>query len=234
MLPIVRLGISNPNSDWSYSIEHKVSKINVDDGFTAVGDAKQRNRTQFGATKKIIKSDDVSFNLNATYRKESWDGDKGGYNLYWIMPSGSVKLTDKLSFSYWDAFYYYDRFDGSNDYEWEAEHGLVYTVNDSFSARVFLYNDWTWSNDKNKAFQQNQIRGYFPVKLDDTWSIMPYFRYYLSERSYDDAGELTDKNDSGLRVGTNVDYKLDADTTLWANSTDLSSLPLVSLESACL
>jgi outer membrane protein G len=222
LTPVAQLFISNPDSNWSYFLEHKVSRRSITDDLKNTDNSFQRNRTQIGATRKIINNDDAKFNLNATYRKESNDAApgkdaRGSHNLYWIMPSGEIKLTDKLSFSYWDAFYYYDRFVGNNDYEWEAEHGLIYRHNDNFMARVYLYNDWTWDNDRNKNWEQNQIRGYFPTKVNDDWSIMPYFRYFLNEKIYDAQDySVTNKVDDGLRLGLNIDYHLTARSTLWA------------------
>ncbi|CAK3991635.1 outer membrane protein G [Vibrio crassostreae] len=218
--PVAQLFISNPTSDWSYFLEHKVSRRWITHDFQNTEDSRQRNRTQIGATRKIIKDEDVKFNLNFTYRKESNDqatSNSAGpsHNLYWVMPSGSFKINDKLSFNYWDAFYYYDRYVGANDYEWEAEHGFSYKVNDSFTAKIMMYNDWTWNSDFDETWEQNQIRGYFPTKVNETWSFMPYFRYFLSEKNYDSEGKVTQENDNGLRLGLNTYYKLSEKSTLW-------------------
>lgn len=117
LTPVAQLFINNPNSKWSYFIEHKVARRAITEDLNNTENSFQRNRTQIGATRNIIRNEDVVFNLNATYRKESNDSApgtdaRGSHNLYWVMPSGEFKITEKLSFSYWDAFYYYDRFVG--------------------------------------------------------------------------------------------------------------------------
>ncbi|WP_163464271.1 OmpG family monomeric porin, partial [Escherichia coli] len=86
--------------------------------------------------------------------------------------------------------------------------GIVYKINDSATAKLYMYTDWTWDKDFNKTWEQNQIRGYFPVTLNQDWSIMPYFRYYLNEHNYDSNQRTTQKVKDGYRVGTQVFYNL--------------------------
>ncbi|MEZ9233170.1 OmpG family monomeric porin [Vibrio amylolyticus] len=222
LTPVAQLFINSPNSKWSYFLEHKVARRAITEDLNTTDHSFQRNRAQIGATRNIVRNEDVTFNLNATYRKESNDSAsgtdaRGSHNLFWVMPSGEFKITDKLSFSYWDAFYYYDRFAGENDYEWEAEHGFAYKHSDNFTAKVYLYTDWTWDNDQNKNWEQNQIRGYFPTKINDDWSVMPYFRYFINEKIYDSSNNynVVNETDDGLRLGLNIDYNLSPKSTLW-------------------
>lgn len=129
--------------------------------------------------------------------------------------NGSLKITDKLAFSYWDAFYYYDNFVNSNSTEWEAEHGFTYQMTDNASARVYFYTDWTWDGLGEKNWEQNQIRGYFPTKINDSWSVMPYFRYFLSEKIRDENYHITNETDDGLRLGMNVTYNMSPRSSFW-------------------
>ncbi|OQY08365.1 MAG: hypothetical protein B6I28_04790 [Fusobacteriia bacterium 4572_132] len=132
--PTTQLFLNNPDSKWSYFAMYQLSLRNRNENLESTDNSFNRNRFQVGATRKIINNERAMFNLNFTYRKESNDSapgtdTRGNNNLYWIMPSGSYKLTDKLSFSYWDAFYYYDHFQNGNSTEWESEHGFTYKIN---------------------------------------------------------------------------------------------------------
>ena len=228
---MAQLFLSNPGSAWSYFLEYKVSKRNFTDDLESTDNSFQRNRMQIGATRKMVNNENWTLNLNATYRKESNDAApgkdaRGAYNLYWLMPSGSIKITDKLQFSYWDAFYYYDHFVNDNSTEWEAEHGFAYQVTDNFTAKLYLYNDWTWDDSGEKTWEQNQIRGYFPTKINNSWSVMPYFRYFLSEKSRDASYNVTNEVENGLRLGLNISYHATSKSTFWVGmayeSTDWS------------
>jgi len=218
--PVAQLFLRNPESAWSYFLEYKVAMRNFTNGLESTDNSFQRNRMQIGVTRKIVKNENVTFNLNATFRKESNDAApgkdaRGAYNLYWVMPSGSVKITDKLAFSYWDAFYYYDHFGNDNSTEWEAEHGVVYQATENVTAKMYLYNDWTWDDSGEKTWEQNQIRGYFPSKINDTWTVMPYFRYFLSEKHRDANYNVVNKNDNGLRLGMNIYFNATSKSTFW-------------------
>jgi outer membrane protein G len=219
-----QLFISNPNSAWRYFLEHKASMRNYDAGSSLQGSDNSfiRNRTQIGVTRNLYKEIGNVFDLNVTYRKESNDGAAGkdarpSNVLFWVMPSGTYWLNEQFAVSFWDAFYHYDNFRADNSYEWEAEHGIVYKINDRSSARLFLYTDWTFDKDFNKTWEQNQIRGYFPTTINDKWNIMPYFRYFLSERNYDsnNLNYVNQRTTSGLRVGSEVNYNLTPKLTLW-------------------
>lgn len=217
---IGQLFLSNPESKWSFFLEHKESLRSYNHNFSTSKDSFIRNRTQIGATRKMYSSDVGQFNLNVTYRKESNDSAPGtmarpSNTLFWLMPSGTYHFNDKWAFNFWDAFYHYDNFHAPNSYEWESEHGIVYKINDSATAKLYMYTDWTWDKDFNKTWEQNQIRGYFPVTLNQDWSIMPYFRYYLNEHNYDSNQRTTQKVKDGYRVGTQVFYNLTPKLTLW-------------------
>ncbi|HGN3019211.1 TPA: hypothetical protein ACKR4E_006682, partial [Pseudomonas aeruginosa] len=60
-------------------------------------------------------------------------------SLYWLMPAGSFAFNKKWSFDFWDAFYYYSNFLKSNNYEWEAEHGVTYKYSDTITAKLTLW-----------------------------------------------------------------------------------------------
>lgn len=215
-----QLSLSNPESKWSFFFEHKESLRSYSQNFSTSKDSYIRNRTQIGVTRKMYSSDLGQFNLNATYRKESNDSAPGtparpSNTLFWLMPSGTYNFNDKWAFNFWDAFYHYDNFQKPNSYEWEAEHGIVYKINDAASAKLYLYNDMTWDNDFNKTWEQHQIRGYLPIKLNQDWSIQPFFRYYLKEHTYDTNQRTTQKVKDGYRVGTQVFYNLTPKVTLW-------------------
>ncbi len=217
---IGQLFLSNPESKWSFFLEHKESLRSYGHDLSTSKDSFIRNRTQIGATRKMYASDRGQFNLNLTYRKESNDSAPGtkarpSNTLFWLMPSGTYNFNDKWAFNFWDAFYHYDNFHAANSYEWESEHGLVYKMTDNATARLYLYTDWTWDKDFNKTWEQNQIRGYFPVTLNQDWSVMPYFRYYLNEHNYDDHQRTTQKVKEGYRAGTQVFYNLTPKVTLW-------------------
>lgn len=217
---IGQLFLSNPESKWSFFLEHKESLRSYGHDLSTSKDSFIRNRTQIGATRKMYASDRGQFNLNLTYRKESNDSAPGtkarpSNTLFWLMPSGTYNFNDKWAFNFWDAFYHYDNFHAANSYEWESEHGLVYKMTDSATAKLYLYTDWTWDKDFNKTWEQNQIRGYFPVTLNQDWSVMPYFRYYLNEHNYDDHQRTTQKVKEGYRAGTQVFYNLTPKVTLW-------------------
>ncbi|WP_272520390.1 OmpG family monomeric porin [Providencia sp. PROV223] len=215
-----QLFLVNPESKWSFFLEHKESLRSYNHNFSTSKDSFIRNRTQIGATRKMYASEIGQFNLNVTYRKESNDSAPGtqarpSNTMFWLMPSGTYNFNDKWAFNFWDAVYHYDNFHAPNSYEWESEHGLVYKVNDSATAKVYLYTDWTWDKDFNKTWEQNQIRGYFPITLNQDWSVMPYFRYYLNEHNYDSNKRTTQKVKDGYRVGTQVFYNLTPKLTLW-------------------
>ena len=218
-----QLFISNSSSKWRYFIEHKESMRNYGYAISGSDNSFIRNRTQLGITRNMYKNGNNIFDLNLTYRKESNDGvtdrnARPSNTLFWLMPSGTYWINEKLAFSFWDAFYHYDNFRADNSYEWESEHGIVYKFNDSTTGRLMVYTDWTFDNDFNKNWEQNQIRGYMTKIIDPKWSISPYFRYFLSERSYDAANTnyVTQRADGGLRIGTEVNYKLNERLTMWA------------------
>ncbi|MCW2257157.1 outer membrane protein G [Providencia alcalifaciens] len=215
-----QLSLSNPDSKWSFFLEHKESLRSYNHNFSTSKDSFIRNRTQIGATRKMYSSDRGQFNLNMTYRKESNDSAPGtkarpSSNLFWLMPSGTYNFNDKWAFNFWDAFYYTNNFQAPHGYEWEAEHGIVYKINDSATAKLYLYSDIVWDKDFNKTFEQSQIRGYLPITINQGWSIQPYFRYYLHEHTYDAKQRTTQKVKDGYRVGTQVFYNLTPKVTLW-------------------
>lgn len=217
-----QLFISNAASKWRYFIEHKESMRNYGYSVSNTDNSFIRNRTQLGITRNISKNGSHVFDLNLTYRKESNDGAveknaRPSNTLFWLMPSGTYWINEKFALSFWDAFYHYDNFRADNTYEWEAEHGVVYKFNDSTTGRLMVYTDWTFDNNFNKSWEQNQIRGYMTKVINPEWSISPYFRYFLSERIYSatDTDHVVQRAEGGLRVGTEINYKLNEKLTLW-------------------
>lgn len=222
--PTVRAYISNPNSKWRYDLKYSLAARNLPRSFKTVENTFFRNRFQAGATRNVYQDPKTRIDINLTYRKESNDVKPGSparnsYNAFWVMPSGEYKFDDKLSFQFWDALYYYNNTLAANNKEWESEHGLQYRVNDDFTARVMFYTDWTWDNG-GKLWRQQQIRGYFPTKLNEQWSVQPYFRYFLADKTFNNDvvdNRVTQNNDNGLRLGTVVNYTLRPETILWMN-----------------
>lgn len=218
-----KLSLTNPSSLWSFHLEHRESLRNYGRNFSTSRDSYIRNRTQIGATRQLYRSTDAVLSLNGTYRKESNDSapntlSRSSNSLYWLMPAGSFAFNKKWSFDFWDAFYYYSNFLKSNNYEWEAEHGVTYKYSDTITAKLTLYSDRVWDKDFKNIFSQDQIRVYLPIKLSDQWEISPYFRYFLNESSYDQRKHLTQKVKNGYRIGTQVAHKLTPKLTLWGGA----------------
>ncbi len=110
-----QLFLANPESKWSFFLEHKESLRSYNHNFSTSKDSFIRNRTQIGATRKMYASDIGQFNLNVTYRKESNDSAPGtqarpSNTMFWLMPSGTYNFNDKWAFNFWDAVYHYDNF----------------------------------------------------------------------------------------------------------------------------
>ncbi|WON77355.1 OmpG family monomeric porin [Serratia sp. UGAL515B_01] len=225
--PAVQLGINKPDSKWSYFMEYKVSMRNYTTSYESMPTSYNRNRLQLQANRNLYKGNDGAFTMSFVYRKESNDVREGkppknAYHSYWLIPNGSYHFNKQLSFVFWDAGYYYDNtFSGPdiNQWEWESEHGFQYQFNDNFKAKLMYYTDWTWNSSGNKTWEQNQIRGYFPTKINEEWNIQPYFRLFLSEKIYDPlTGATTNSADlGGLRLGLIVNYNFTSKVTLWSN-----------------
>lgn len=225
--PAFQLGLNKPDSDWSYFMEYKVSMRNYTTNYESRPTSYNRNRLQLQANRKLYKGNDGNLSLSMVYRKESNDVRSGqpaknSYHSYWLIPSGGYNFNEQLSFVFWDAGYYYDNtFSGPyiNQWEWESEHGFQYRFNDYFTAKLMYYTDWTWNSSGTKTWEQNQIRGYFPTKINEEWNLQPYFRFFLSEKNYDPlTGSTTNSADlGGTRLGLIVNYNLTSKVTLWSN-----------------
>nr|ELR5114059.1 OmpG family monomeric porin [Providencia stuartii] len=218
-----KLALTNPASLWSFYFDHRESLRNYGRNFSTSRDSYIRNRTQIGATRQLYKSHSAILNLNGTYRKESNDSapntpSRSSGSLYWLMPTGSFYFNKKWSFDFWDAIFYYSNFLRSNNYEWEAEHGFSYQHSEAIKAKITLYTDRVWDNNFHKIFSQDQIRGYFSIKLNEKWSISPYFRYFLNESGYTARTNLTQKVKNGYRVGTQLAYNLTPKLIFWGGA----------------
>jgi outer membrane protein G len=218
---ILQLSAKNPESDWRYFFEVRRSIRNYTTSFESRDYSYNRDRVQLQATRNLYKSDKANLALAAVYRYEDNDNKlANSYDMYWFMPSGAYKFTDKLSFTFWDGFYYYDNKKIENGKEWESEHGLEYKVNDQFTAKFMFYTDRTWDVHGNKTWAQNQIRGYFPTKLNDSWEVQPYFRYFINEKTYNPrTGKVLQRTEgnNGGRLGIITGYNLSKSTTIWTN-----------------
>lgn len=225
--PAFQLAVNPPDSKWSYFLEYKVSMRNYTTGFSARDTSYERNRLQLQGNRKLYQGDKAKLNLSLVYRKESNDvrtgqPAKNSYHSYWLIPAGSYNFNDQFAFAFWDAVYYYDNaFSGTgyNRWEWESEHGFQYKFSDDFLGKLMFYTDRTWNSDGDKTWEQNQIRGYFPTTINQTWSVQPYFRFFINEKNYNPAnGNVTNRVDlGGLRLGFILNYKLNPKTTLWTN-----------------
>lgn len=215
-----KLSLSNLASTWSFDLEHRETLRNHGKNFSNSRDSYIRNRTQIGATKQFIKDKISNLDVNFTYRKESNDGTPGSKarssnSLYWVMPSGSIKLDERWTFDYWGALYYYSNFYEANSYEFESEVGVSYKLTDSIKAKVSYYSDKAWDNEFTTQSLQRQIRLGLPVTINQDWSISPYFRYLINDNEYNNRGHLTQQLRSGYRLGTQVEYKVTPKLALW-------------------
>lgn len=225
--PAVQVAINPLDSKWNYFMEYKVSMRNYTTSYRSEDTSYNRNRLQLQATRNLFSGQDANLNLSFVYRKESNDVRNGqpaknSYHSYWLIPGGNYNFTDRFSFVFWDAVYYYDNTfsgPGINQWEWESEHGFQYKFTPSFLAKLMFYTDRTWNSDGNRTWEQNQIRGYFPATINETWNIQPYFRFFLSENNYDPmTGKTTNSADfGGMRLGLIVNYNITSKTTLWTN-----------------
>lgn len=220
---IGKLALTNPGSLWSFYFAHRESLRNYNRNFSTSRDSYIRNRTDISATRQLYKGHSATLNLSGGYRKESNDSapytqSRSSGSLYWLMPTGSFYFNPKWSFDFWGAIFYYSNFLKSNKYEWEAEHGFSYQYSDSIKAKITVYTDRVWDNNFHQIFSQDQIRGYLPIKLNEKWSVSPYFRYFINESGYDARRNLTQQLRNGYRVGTQIAYSLTPRLILWGGA----------------
>ncbi|WP_042846684.1 OmpG family monomeric porin [Providencia rettgeri] len=218
-----KLKLTNPASDWHFALEHRESLRNHGRNFSPSRDAYIRNRTQFDITKKLVKSKQSDLDLSFRYRKESNDSAPGtkarsSNRLYALTPSGNYYFNDNLSFNFWLSYLYYSNYFNSNSYEAETEYGITYQHSDALKAKLTVYIDKLWDNSFSDRFIQSQLRAYFPITLNDNWQFTPYFRYYLSEHTYDENHYLTQKAKNGFRIGADVEYHVTPSLTLWGGA----------------
>lgn len=224
VMPAVRVFISNPNSKWRYAFEYSLAGRNLTHSFESMDSTHYRNRLEMNAARNVYQNLQASIDLGLTYRKESNDVKPGspalsGYNAFALTPSGEFRFNDKIAFKFWDMFSYYDNQIASNHKRWESEHGFQYKFTEHASADLMFYTDWEWDSD-GKIARQQQIRGYFPTQINQTWSILPYFRYFLSDKSFESSFErnrVIQRNDNGVRLGAVVNYNINPATILWMN-----------------
>lgn len=217
------LTLKNPESLWHFYFAHRESLRNYSRNFSATRDSYIRNRTEIGATRQLYKNHSAILNLSGGYRKESNDSalytqSRPSGSLYWLMPAGSFYFNPQWSFDFWNVVFYYSNFLRANNYQWEAEHGFSYQYSDSIQAKITLYTNRAWNNKSHKIVSQDQIRGYLPIKLNEKWSISPYFRYFINDSEDNIRRNLTHQLKNGYRVGTQIAYNLTPRLILWGGA----------------
>ena len=216
-----KLALTNPTSPWRFLLEHRESLRNHGRNLSQSRDAYIRSRTQIGVTWQYQHTEKLNFSLNASYRKESNDSvpnttARGSNKLYWVIPSGTYHFNSTWSFNFWTAFQYYSRFYDSNIYGIETEYGITYRHSKYIKPRLAFYNDKLWGHNFKTLYYQDQIRGYLPIVINKAWSISPYFRYYLNQRTYNDK-QLIQKIKSGYRIGSEITYRFTPKLTFWGS-----------------
>lgn len=217
---IGQLKLSNPKSDWRFSLEHRESLRNHGHNFSTSRDSYIRNRTQVDAIKKFINTKNSDLELGFRYRKESNDVKPGtkassSNSLYGLTPKGEYRFNDNWSFNFWLSYFYYSNYFDDNSHEAETEYGITYKYSDALKAKFTVYIDQQWDKNFSNRFLQSQVRAYLPITIKPDWRVTPYMRYFLQENTYDENQYLTQKIKNGFRLGSVVEYQATPSLTLW-------------------